>query len=257
MHLQNFNYNGSVIQRRADGFVNLTQMCQANGKRLTHWLNLKSTQDYIEFITTEDGITATDVIEVVQGGSVQGTWGHPELAIDLAKWISNEFRRWCNAHIFNLMASGSTSLDIDPIEEMKLKIELAKLERDKAKLENRTIELRHYVVTALPKPVCDRILGVTEIKEIEVRDRIIQDEEVIRDGSTINKTDLCHRLGILTRNGAPDYRKLNVILSRSGLPSEAFKLTASIKENTELRREYLEELESFYLNSDRQMWFGE
>jgi hypothetical protein len=253
MHLQNFNYNGTVIQRRDDGFVNLTQMTQANGKRLDNWMRLKSTQSYLE--TLANSLTS-EVVKSEEGAN-GGTWGHPSVAINLARWLSDEFAVWCDAHIFNLMASGSTSLDIDPIEEMKLKIELAKLERDKAKLENRTIELRHYVVTALPKPVCDRILGVTEVKEIEVRDRIIQDEEVIRDGSTINKTDLCHRLGILTRNGAPDYRKLNVILSRSGLPSEAFKLTASIKENTELRREYLEELESFYLNSDRQMWFGE
>jgi hypothetical protein len=254
MHLQNFNYNGSVIQRRADGFINLTQMCQANGKRIDHWKELKATKAYLEELQANYPESRVVYSEEGMNG---GTWGHPSLAINLARWISPAFAVWCDAHIFNLMASGSTSLDIDPIEEMKLKIELAKLERDKAKLENRTIELRHYVVTALPKPVCDRILGVTEIKEIEVRDRIIQDEEVIRDGSTINKTDLCHRLGILTRNGAPDYRKLNVILSRSGLPSEAFKLTASIKENTELRREYLEELESFYLNSDRQMWFGE
>lgn len=253
MHLQNFNYNGTVIQRRDDGFVNLTQMTQANGKRLDNWMRLKSTQSYLE--TLANSLTS-EVVKSEEGAN-GGTWGHPSVAINLARWLSDEFAVWCDAHIFNLMASGSTSLDIDPIEEMKLKIELAKLERDKAKLENRTIELRHYVVTALPKPVCDRILGVTEIKEIEVRDRIIQDEEVIRDGSTINKTDLCHRLGILTRNGTPDYRKLNVILSRSGLPSEAFKLTASIKENTELRREYLEELESFYLESDRQMWFGE
>jgi hypothetical protein len=253
MHLQNFNYNGTVIQRRDDGFVNLTQMTQANGKRLDNWMRLKSTQSYLE--TLANSLTS-EVVKSEEGAN-GGTWGHPSVAINLARWLSDEFAVWCDAHIFNLMASGSTSLDIDPIEEMKLKIELAKLERDKAKLENRTIELRHYVVTALPKPVCDRILGVTEVKEIEVRDRIIQDEEVIRDGSTINKTDLCHRLGILTRNGTPDYRKLNVILSRSGLPSEAFKLTASIKENTELRREYLEELESFYLNSDRQMWFGE
>jgi hypothetical protein len=253
MHLQNFNYNGTVIQRRDDGFVNLTQMTQANGKRLDNWMRLKSTQSYLE--TLANSLTS-EVVKSEEGAN-GGTWGHPSVAINLARWLSDEFAVWCDAHIFNLMASGSTSLDIDPIEEMKLKIELAKLERDKAKLENRTIELRHYVVTALPKPVCDRILGVTEVKEIEVRDRIIQDEEVIRDGSTINKTDLCHRLGILTRNGAPDYRKLNVILSRSGLPSEAFKLTASIKENTELRREYLEELESFYLESDRQMWFGE
>jgi len=257
MHLQNFNYNGTVIQRRDDGFVNLTQMCQANGKRLTHWLNLKSTQDYIDYIVSVDGITSTEIIEVVQGGTNQGTWGHPELAIDLAKWISNEFRRWCNAHIFNLMTSGSTSLDIDPVEEMKLKIELAKQEAIKAQAEQKTIELRHYVATALPKPIGDRILGVTEVKEIEYRDRIIQNDELIRDGSTINKTQLCKRYGYLTRNGSPDYPRLNKALEIVKIPSEAWKLTATIRENQELNAEYLQELDRQMIQIERQLYLGE
>ena len=142
-------------------------MCQANGKRLTHWLNLKSTQNYIEFITAEDGITATDVIKV----SVQGTWGHPELAIDLAKWISNEFRRWCNAHIFNLMSTGSTSLEIDPIEEMKLRVELASLENDKAANELAILKLRQTIVKTCPEPVQQKILGYQVVKEVEVVER--------------------------------------------------------------------------------------
>jgi len=170
--LQTFDYNGTVIQRRYDGFVNLTQMCQANRKRLTHWLNLKSTQDYIQFITAEDGITASDVIEVIQGSSVQGTWGHPELAIDLAKWISNEFRRWCNAHIFNLMSTGRTSLEIDPIEEMKLRVELASLENQKAANELAILNLRNTIVLTCPEPVQQKILGYQVVEKIEVIERI-------------------------------------------------------------------------------------
>jgi len=125
MHLQNFNYNGTVIQRRDDGFVNLTQMTQANGKRLDNWMRLKSTQSYLE--TLANSLTS-EVVKSEEGAN-GGTWGHPSVAINLARWLSDEFAVWCDAHIFNLMASGSTSLDIDPIEEMKLKIELAKLER--------------------------------------------------------------------------------------------------------------------------------
>lgn len=40
------SYNGNQIQQRQDGFVNLTQMAQANGVLIGHWLALDSTKSY-------------------------------------------------------------------------------------------------------------------------------------------------------------------------------------------------------------------
>lgn len=258
--LQNFDYNGQLIQRRDDGSVNLTQMCQANGKHIGHFLALKSTKAYLEEMESEIGIPISQILLVKKGNSVdftQGTWGHPELAILLAQWISPKFHRWCNAHIFNLMASGKTSLNVDPFAEMKLKIELAKLEAVKAQAEQKTIELRHYVVTALPKPVGDRVLGVTEVKEIEYRDRILIESDMIRDGSTMTKKQLCDRYNIKTRNGKPDYTRLNNFLAKANLPSEAWKLSAQVLENQEFNREYIGLLDDRYRDDDRQMFLGE
>lgn len=266
MHIQDFNYNGTIIQRRADGFINLTQMCQANGKRLTHWLNLKSTQDYIEYIATEDGIAATDVIEVIQGGSIQGTWGHPELAIDLAKWISNQFRRWCNAHIFNLMATGKTSIEIDPIEEMQLKLEYQKLQNQGTKLdiqknqsELALLQFRHTVVSMCPEPIQQKILGYREIEKVEYRDRLIKGEEIINDGETITKTELCHRYSILTRNGKPDYKALNQMLENAGLMDnpEMWETAMSVREDKQLKREAIALLDDYYQAMPRTRYFPE
>lgn len=96
-------------------------MCKANGKLLGHFLALKSTKAYFQAIESDIGIPASKIIEVVKGGNAknQGSWGHPEIAILLAQWISPEFHRWCNAHIFVLMSNGKTSLDIDPFERMQ------------------------------------------------------------------------------------------------------------------------------------------
>lgn len=69
MHLQNFNYNGTVIQRRDDGFVSLTQMCQANGKRIDNWLRLKQTQEYIDALTQS---LTSEVLESDRGGDQSG-----------------------------------------------------------------------------------------------------------------------------------------------------------------------------------------
>ena len=101
-----FDYNGQIISRRHNGFVNLTQMCQVNGKRLDNWMRLKQTQDYITVL----GNSLTSEVVYSEEGVNGGTWGHPSLAINLARWISSEFAVWCDAHIFNLMSTGSTAI---------------------------------------------------------------------------------------------------------------------------------------------------
>ena len=142
-------------------------------------------------------------------------------------------------------------------EMIRLKTELAKQEAIKAKAEQATIELRHYVVTALPEPIQQKILGYTEVERVEYRDRIVHNDDIVRDGSTVNKTSLCHRLGILTRNGKPDYRRLNQYLDSLDLPDNAWRLTAVLNENLELSREYLLDVERRWIHGGRQRWLGE
>jgi hypothetical protein len=167
--LRNFNYNGQVIQKREDGFINLTQMCQANGKRLDHFLKANKTKDYIESLSNSLQTGVVDTKEGINGG----TWGHPSLSINLARWISSDFAVWCDAHIFNLMETGQTSLSIDPIEEMKLKIELARLESQKTQTELSLVQFRHTICLTCPEPIQQRILGYQTIKETEIVERVI------------------------------------------------------------------------------------
>jgi hypothetical protein len=89
-------WNGTSICRRDDGFVNATSMCRANGKRLNHYLSNDRTDDYIAALAADAGIPATGLIAVRRGGTPnqQGTWIHPRLAVDLARWISPQFAVW-------------------------------------------------------------------------------------------------------------------------------------------------------------------
>ncbi len=119
--LQFFNYKNQVISRRKDGFINLTQMCKANGKRLDNYLRLKQTNEYIEVLSrslTSEGTGQNSVLDTIQGGSPneQGTWGHPTLAINLARWISAEFAVWCDQNIFTLIATGKSELIQQPTQ---------------------------------------------------------------------------------------------------------------------------------------------
>lgn len=89
---------------------------------------------------------------------------------------------------------------LEEIEILKLRVELVTMEREKAITEQKLLDTRHYLTTALPKVVGDRILGVTEVRDIEYRDRIISGNEIINAGDTINKTELCRRYGVLTKD---------------------------------------------------------
>lgn len=257
--LQNFDYNGTIIQQRSDGFINLTQMCQANNKKISHWLALKGTQSYIASVASETGITASELVDVVKGGQsvLQGSWGHKLIAMHLAQWISPSFHVWCNAHIFNLISTGQTTLESDPLEEMRLRVELAKYEAQKETAIQKTTELRNVIVQTRPEPVQQKILGYQTVEVTKYRDRVLLEDEIIRHGDTLNKTELCRRYGYLTRNGKPDYARLNRALAACNLPSQAWKLTATIRENSELREEYLAELDQQIIPGDRQLFLGE
>ncbi len=146
---------------------------------------------------------------------------------------------------------------IDRIRELELELELTKAKRSLMSAETRLLQLRHTITVTCSELVQQKIFGYQLIEKVEYRDRIIKDEEVINDGSTINKSALCHRYNFLTPKGAPDYRRLNKCLESTKLPSEAWKLTANIRSNEELRREYLEQLDSEMMSDDRQLFLGE
>jgi hypothetical protein len=101
-------WQGTAIERRQiDGFVNATQMAKANGKHLPHYLANERTRAYIAALAPVVGIPTTDLISVRQGGQphLQGTWVHPRLAIDLARWISPAFAVWMDGWFLETVAN--------------------------------------------------------------------------------------------------------------------------------------------------------
>lgn len=93
-------WNGVQIQRRpSDGYVNATGMCQAGGKLWKNYHQNHRTKAYITALASVAGNPATGnhgLIQAIQGGrpELQGTWIHPRLAVDLARWISPAFAVW-------------------------------------------------------------------------------------------------------------------------------------------------------------------
>ena len=145
----------------------------------------------------------------------------------------------------------------DRIRELELELALAQALTQKALVEQKILDTRHTIVTTCPEIVQQKILGYTLVEKIEYRDRIIHNDDIIRDGATITKTEMCRRLDLTTRSGAPDYKALKRYLESSRLPSEAWKLTASIQEYEELKLEYWEQLEDRFFDSERNYNVGE
>jgi hypothetical protein len=148
------------------------------------------------------------------------------------------------------------------VEMMMLKIELAKLEAQKevaiaqtSQSDLQLIQFRHYISTALPEHQQQKVLGYSEVKVVETRDRLVSNGVVINDGSTINKTELCKKLGFMAKSGAPDYKALNLHLAK--MPEEAFETIQYLKESPELKREWIPELQHVIEDSPRQRWLGE
>jgi hypothetical protein len=89
----------SIQRRRSDGYVNATAMCKANGKRWENYHRNERTEAYIAALAPVVGIPATGspgLIQTIKGGTpeLQGTWVHPRIAVDLARWIAPAFAVW-------------------------------------------------------------------------------------------------------------------------------------------------------------------
>ena len=145
----------------------------------------------------------------------------------------------------------------EEIEALKLKLALAHAEKEKAIAEKNLLDTRNYIVTALPEPMQQKILGYQMVEKKIVEKVIYKEDEFIRNDSTVNKTHLCKRYGILTKSGSPDYRRLNKILESANLPSSAWQEIKDIQTNKELKIEYLNILDKLVIDDSRQLWIAE
>ena len=90
------SWNGTPISRRTiDGYVNATAMCKANGKRWKDYRESDRCQRYLDALESVAGISVHALVESRSGGAGGGgTWVHPQVAVDLARWISAPFAVW-------------------------------------------------------------------------------------------------------------------------------------------------------------------
>lgn len=106
-------FAGHKIRHRADGFMSLTDMCDANGKLFGNWNKLQGTKEYLKALQDKHYSDQNNgPIESNVGGSPEttGTWGDRRVAMRLAQWLSPEFAIQVDEWIVELMTKGSVSI---------------------------------------------------------------------------------------------------------------------------------------------------
>lgn len=114
IQILNFSFNNISVSFREDGYLNATAIAEHFGKRVQHYLNNDRTQEYIaaliEFLSeAEKTASQSDLVIIKKGNSKnfkQGTWLHPKLAVDFARWLNPKFAVWCDEQIEHLLKNG-------------------------------------------------------------------------------------------------------------------------------------------------------
>lgn len=107
-----YDYEGNPVSFSNNGviMVSATQMAKPFGKLVGDWLRLKSTEEFVNALSSDMQIPISALIQVVKGGNAeQGTWLHEDVALEFARWLSPKFAIWCNRRIKELMKVGFTA----------------------------------------------------------------------------------------------------------------------------------------------------
>lgn len=97
-------------------YVNVTQLCKAHDKQFNDYSRLESTKEYLEGFSRYTGIPVDLLVVTITTGKNEhrGTWTHPEIAIDAAKWINVDFRIWANQTLREVMTAQSIQAPSQP-----------------------------------------------------------------------------------------------------------------------------------------------
>jgi hypothetical protein len=143
MKIINHEENGlQVSQRIEDGYMNLTQMAKVNGKLMADYLRLDTTKAFLSKLSMDMGIPISKLIQIRRGkpAHLQGTWGHPKVAIHCAMWCDAEFAVFVTNLVFDWMSNAKNPIQPQPTS-MGIPSDLSTIVEE---LENLIISIRSH-----------------------------------------------------------------------------------------------------------------
>lgn len=141
MKLTTQEWEGNAIAFRTDNaYASLTHLCMVYDKRPAAFLQNESTKQFIEALCKAEGKTYEQIVvtskggdhrkftdvrnpdiggsvrdpDTLVGGHFQGTWAHPDLALECTRWLDPAFAIWCNRVIRGIF-NGSIEVDTEQL----------------------------------------------------------------------------------------------------------------------------------------------
>lgn len=135
-----FTYEDVDIAFKADDgstMVNATQMAKTFNKRVTKWLELPSTQEFLQTLSEVRKSGITQLVATRRGNFAdkreQGTWMHEDVALEFARWLNPLFAIWCNDRIKEIITGRASrrSVSSNNIQQIcELQDKIIRLYRD-------------------------------------------------------------------------------------------------------------------------------
>ena len=131
--IKTVSFGNFPVSFQNNGYLNATVVAAHFNRRVGNYLKSERTQEYIAALAEKLSVTpkrATEdnqIVIIKQGGTEQGTWLHPKLAVDFARWLDPKFAVWCDEQIEQIL-SGSPKLETQTtIDERRGLVEAVKL----------------------------------------------------------------------------------------------------------------------------------
>jgi len=180
--------------REEDGYINITNLCKAGGKKFNHWNSNDKTKRFLQVLSTDAGIPVSEIIKVGSGSKHENdtknlTWSHPQVAINIAQWISPEFDVLVSKWVYEIMLTGKVD-----IRDNKTTQELDKMNIENKLLKNRIKLLESKVLQKQPRETFEENKNViyivtTEYKEAQGHYKIGKAQDLQKRMSVYNTSE--------------------------------------------------------------------
>ena len=101
----------TIEHREEDGFINVTNLCKAGDKQFKAWNRLDKTKAFLQVLSSSVLIHTDELIKYNTGSNHErATWVHPQVAINIAQWISPTFDVKVSGWVYEVMMTGKVDI---------------------------------------------------------------------------------------------------------------------------------------------------
>lgn len=149
--LVTFDFQSHAIPFTQDAHINLTVMCAAFETAPAQFLRLEATKRFMVALAADTGLSfncadstqlSSSLLTTIEGRD-GGTWAHPDLALECARWLSPEFAIWTNRTIRRLLSGEGMHSAQDVRALARMECRMKELNEDLRQLRQRMGRMTH------------------------------------------------------------------------------------------------------------------